>query len=288
MSSSAGESSTTNAFPTGWIGNPSPGGASTQSTLYLLTFLITLVVLGIISAALLLRAYYVRRRFQRRIQEAIANGQALPPDALAGLGLNRPRRGKPEKKVGPMPTMWEAEMYKDDVDAEGSKRTMRGSGDGHGYQSVMAEKPLGDGEWANLTPLGMVHFPEGEVKPEPAQLDLPYPIYPPTMPRRQVLRSLFRRDDSDPLAYLQGYDLNRVKTGHTVVARETSYEVPIEGTEVVLGVMIAMPTDPSSATDRWTTTGDDDEDEDYGEGRQVPDVCLGVMGATIGSHGPLR
>lgn len=125
------------------------GCHSTQSTLYLLTFLITLVVLALISAALLLRAYYVRRRFQRRIQEAIANGQALPPDALAGLGIARRRRGKPEKKHGPMPTMWEAEMYHDEVDEEGSKRASEMRADRYDR----TEKVYGSDEeiWRDLT-----------------------------------------------------------------------------------------------------------------------------------------
>lgn len=122
---------------------------STQSTLYLLTFLITLVVLAVISAALLLRAYYVRRRFQRRIQEAIANGQALPPDALAGLGITRPRRGKPEKKVGPMPTMWEAEMYKDEVDEDGSKRASKMVADR--YDAHEKVTGVDEGDWQDLT-----------------------------------------------------------------------------------------------------------------------------------------
>lgn len=134
----------------------------------------------------------------------------------------------------------------------------------------------------------MVHFPEGETKPETTLPELPYPLFPPTMPRRQLIRSLFRRDDSDPLAYLQGYDLNRVKTGHTVVPRETSYEVPEEGSEVVLGVMIAMPTDPASTTNRWNPRTDEDEDEEEDEGQQVPDVCLGVMEATVRSSGTYR
>jgi hypothetical protein len=96
---------------------------SSQSTLYLFTFLIVLVILAVISAGLLFRAYFIKRRFRRRIQEAIANGQALPPDALAGLGMLRTTRPtKEEKKLGPMPILWEAEMYKDEIEEDGSRR----------------------------------------------------------------------------------------------------------------------------------------------------------------------
>lgn len=107
-------------------------------------------------------------------------------------------------------------------------------------------------------------------------------MFPPTMPRRQLLRSLFRRDDSDPLQFMQNLDLNRVKTGQTVVPAHTSYEVPEEGSEVTLGVLIAFPTEAGAASERWSVNSDEDE------GQQVPDVCLGVMEATIGPDRPAR
>lgn len=81
-----------------------------NTTLYLFTFLITIVVLGLITALLLLRAYYVRRAFHRRIEEAIRSGRPLPPEAFPSLRTNR--RGKKEKQHGPMPSMWEAEMWR--------------------------------------------------------------------------------------------------------------------------------------------------------------------------------
>lgn len=86
-----------------------------SSSLYLFTFLITIVVLAVISGGLLLRAYYVRRQFQRRVEEAIRAGQPLPDDAAAALGLRQfgGRNAKKEKKHGPMPGIWEAEMWRD-------------------------------------------------------------------------------------------------------------------------------------------------------------------------------
>jgi hypothetical protein len=71
------------------------------------------VVLALISGALLLRAYYVRRQFQRRVEEAIRAGQPLPADAAAALGIRNGANRKKEKKHGPMPGMWEAEMWRD-------------------------------------------------------------------------------------------------------------------------------------------------------------------------------
>jgi hypothetical protein len=106
----------------GLASRPSLISVSTNSTLYLFTFLVVLIILAVISAALLFRAYFIKRRFRRRIQEAIANGQALPPDALAGLGIHTARATKGEPKVGPMPILWEAEKYKDEIEEDGSRR----------------------------------------------------------------------------------------------------------------------------------------------------------------------
>jgi len=108
-----------------------------------------LVILAIISAGLLFRAYYIKRRFRRRIQDAIANGEALPPDALAGLGVVRATPRKGEKDIGPMPIMWEATMYKDEIEDDGSRRTSMINKD---FTNVN-EKEVGDEEddWRNLT-----------------------------------------------------------------------------------------------------------------------------------------
>jgi len=56
----------------------------------------------------------VRRQFRRRVEEAIRAGQPLPDDAAAAFGIrNRPNNRKKEKKHGPMPGIWEAEMWRD-------------------------------------------------------------------------------------------------------------------------------------------------------------------------------
>jgi hypothetical protein len=169
MSENAVTASETSPYtsPTGgWVGNPNPTGqgrlvthviipltkilmSSSQSTAYLYTFLIVLVILAVISAALLFRAYYIRRRFRRRIQTAIANGQALPPDALAQLGVIRPTQRKGEKDVGPMPIMWEATMYKDEIEEDGSRRT---SLIGKDLTNVTEREVGEDGDdWRDLT-----------------------------------------------------------------------------------------------------------------------------------------
>lgn len=60
-------------------------------------------------------AYYDRRRFQLRVEEAIRRGQPLPQDAVRALGLDRPKKGK---DFGPMPSMWEVELKRDDEKVE--------------------------------------------------------------------------------------------------------------------------------------------------------------------------
>jgi hypothetical protein len=122
--------------------------SSTSSTVYIFTFLIVLVILAVVSAALLFRAYYLKRRFRRRIQTAIANGQALPPDALAGLGVIRPSARKGEKDVGPMPIMWEAALYKDETEEDGRRRA---SVIGKDLTKVTETEVGEEDEWRDLT-----------------------------------------------------------------------------------------------------------------------------------------
>lgn len=125
-------------------------------------------------------------------------------------------------------------------------------------------------------PVGMIHYPNGEPK-----LYAPPPLPPmmaEQMPRRQILRSLFRPDNSDPIAYIRQQELNRIKAEEEIKPPQISYEVPDKGSEVVVGVMIAFPSQ-EGGSDRWSVNSGDVD-----EGQQVPDVCLGIMEATIGDR----
>ena len=84
-----------------------------SSTLYLITFLVTIAVLATIASLLLFRAYRIRRRFRLRVQEAIQAGRPLPPDAAYALGIHPQRNTKKSKKHGPMPSLWESELHRD-------------------------------------------------------------------------------------------------------------------------------------------------------------------------------
>ncbi|EIN12620.1 hypothetical protein PUNSTDRAFT_141278 [Punctularia strigosozonata HHB-11173 SS5] len=80
----------------GNTGNGGNGGAG--SSLYLFTFLATLFLLLFVSCAIVLRSFFLRRRFRRRIEEAIAAGVLLPP--ASGHGRRR--------DFGEKPKIWDA------------------------------------------------------------------------------------------------------------------------------------------------------------------------------------
>ncbi|KAK0188016.1 hypothetical protein F5146DRAFT_1061620 [Armillaria mellea] len=73
-------------------------GQSTSSSLYLFTFLATLFLLLIISSSIILRSFMMRRRFQRRLEEAMAQGVVLAPD----------HQGSRRKRLGKKPKLHEA------------------------------------------------------------------------------------------------------------------------------------------------------------------------------------
>lgn len=115
-----------------------------STTVYLIALLITIIVLAGISAALVFRAYYVRRRLRRAMQESIRTGRPLPRDAAAALGIfpaNRfggGRRRKEERKVGVMPSMWEGAMYRD----------IEGGWEKDEEEDSLIEKSGKDGSWS--------------------------------------------------------------------------------------------------------------------------------------------
>ncbi|KZT33767.1 hypothetical protein SISSUDRAFT_380694 [Sistotremastrum suecicum HHB10207 ss-3] len=73
---------------------PAPSTGGTGSELYLTTLLLLLGV----SCAIIVRSLVLRRRFRRRVQEAIANGIYVP--GMMG--------GSHRRDIGEKPTMWEA------------------------------------------------------------------------------------------------------------------------------------------------------------------------------------
>ncbi|THH16985.1 hypothetical protein EW146_g3749 [Bondarzewia mesenterica] len=105
--SSPTPTSSSSSFPSLFSDNPSQptntsqpqGGGGTSSSLYLFTFLATLFLLLFVSCAIVLRSFILRRRFQRRVEEAILAG-LMPPQAPGQMGRKR--------DFGEKPRMWNA------------------------------------------------------------------------------------------------------------------------------------------------------------------------------------
>ncbi|KAI0720508.1 hypothetical protein C8T65DRAFT_735839 [Cerioporus squamosus] len=113
--SSASSSSTTPFFTasattgdTASTANPD-GLGPPSSSLYLFTFLATLFLLLAISSAIIMRGIFLRRRFRRRLEEAIAAGVLLTPsdDGTGGFGGNGGRT--PRRKLQ-RPTLFDVSV----------------------------------------------------------------------------------------------------------------------------------------------------------------------------------
>ncbi|KAF8897986.1 hypothetical protein CPB85DRAFT_1328205 [Mucidula mucida] len=103
-SSSLSPSSTfspTDDFPSPSLtGSPALGNTTSSASLYLYTFLATLVLLLSVSAAIVLRSLILRRRHAAMMAEAIRNGTYIPPTNTRGPKID------PSQK----PPMYEAHL----------------------------------------------------------------------------------------------------------------------------------------------------------------------------------
>jgi hypothetical protein len=70
--------------------------------------------------------------------------------------------------------------------------------------------------------------------------------------------------------------LSHTDTSATLSNAKAAYTIPRLGEEVVVGVMIAMPVERGQGGSRWDLREADNEDE-----RDVPEVCLGVVGCRV-------
>lgn len=119
MSSSITASSVSSSAPTE---SSSPGQAvepsgpppllSSQASLYLYTFLVTLVLLLSVSGAIVIRSLFLRRRHRLLVEEAIRNGTYVPPSVRA------------KRLLGQKPVIHDAYVDLDDSNAEGKSRML--------------------------------------------------------------------------------------------------------------------------------------------------------------------
>ncbi|KAH7339740.1 hypothetical protein B0J17DRAFT_656586 [Rhizoctonia solani] len=87
-------------------GNGFNSGGGVNSTLYLFTFLTTLLLLLAVSCGIVIRSFVLRRRFHRRVEEAIAAGVLLPGQGDMGMGPGG-HIGAFRRPIGEKPKMWE-------------------------------------------------------------------------------------------------------------------------------------------------------------------------------------
>ena len=245
----------------------------------------TIVILAIVSALLLTRAYYIRRRFQRRIEEAIAAGQPLPQDAAIALGLVRPGADKGKKEVGPMPAIWDARMEKEDREQFEEEKGWDTLEVGHRFMIRSHPAiPLVSQTWPlpHAQPVALIHFPPPLPEALPEKL-----VFPPA-PHERLLQ--FFRDPRPFLPSATDFVPRRFRPAappeaglaraitRIFIKPQIVHDAPEVGEECVVGVLIALPVQPGD--ERWSglgAKGDDGEEQE----ERVPEVCLGVTECTI-------
>ncbi|KAF8872807.1 hypothetical protein CPB84DRAFT_1854299 [Gymnopilus junonius] len=164
--STAASSTSPATFPTSFPppSTPSPGGQSnnssnndgsiaTSASLYLYTFLATLVLLLSVSAAIVIRSFILRRRHRLMVEEAIRNGTWVPP-----APPTRPARVDLSKK----PVLWEAYIDK------------KGDLVGHAVGGALGDSKINDvwkmdntREWDMIKPFAATYLSASEATATP-------------------------------------------------------------------------------------------------------------------------
>ncbi|KAF8495607.1 hypothetical protein JB92DRAFT_3099808 [Gautieria morchelliformis] len=142
MSTSASLTSTEPATetPTSSQGPSNNNAAPQSSSLYLFTFLATLLLLLAVSCAIVIRSFILRRRFRRRIEEALAAGVIIPgglEDGPGGMGRGRRR------DFGEKPKLWEVWV---DEHGQVHKDSHVGGSEGDNFGK-------GEGKWEEIQPV---------------------------------------------------------------------------------------------------------------------------------------
>ncbi|KAI0822282.1 hypothetical protein BC628DRAFT_1459064 [Trametes gibbosa] len=250
-----------------------------SSSLYLFTFLATLFLLLAISSAIIMRGIFLRRRFRRRIEEAIAAGVLLSPSDEGPGGFGRSGGGRRKLK---RPVLFDVSVLPP-------------------YFSTANPQ---DGKWERTMPvLASVASEKPGLDPLPAT-DATPPSNPPMT--NQYLSSVLER---------AGYIFPRARLRRATPppprneppnAPSSAGDIPLEqkdpvlrAAEVQVAVIIAMPdphrtayvspgapllqagvrlSDPGKGKARECGAWDDGEEEG------VPDVVLGSAKVVMGSE----
>ncbi|CAE6366300.1 unnamed protein product [Rhizoctonia solani] len=258
------------------------GGGGVNSTLYLFTFLTTLLLLLAVSCGIVIRSFVLRRRFHRRVEEAIAAGVLLPGQGDGGVGP-RGHFGTYRRPIGEKPIMWEVWID----------------------PSVGGKYPSASSEWSNIQPLAVTKISEvspGTALPPKAEMTQQEAPVETSLLGRLGLYSILRGDRSHTRA---APSINPTPSSPDVPLPTLGYNasVPHEGAHadkakpsdgersVQVAVFVAMP-DPSRP--RYipgSSSSPIDENGVKGKQRsleqpttstdehEIPEICIGISQA---------
>ncbi|CAA7261492.1 unnamed protein product [Cyclocybe aegerita] len=266
-------STPSSAAPTERFNNSGP-----SSNLYLVTFLATLFLLLFVSCAIVLRSYILRRRYQRRLEEAMAAGMLLAPRA----------QGSKRKRFGTKPKLIDTWL------ADGGEKWDQMMP--LAAQPVFVKRKYRD--WSGI-PKSALEDPNAIYFPaNPADPSSSHDASAPSLQSR--MRHLFRRPSrlhadstppTPPALNLNAGDLELVpptlaspgagaSTSAATTPQSTTYKVRVEMLQV--SVLIAMPSPSRTAQKnarldaRKSLDGHDLEEEEEDDEGKLPEVVIGV------------
>ncbi|KAF8608559.1 hypothetical protein BDV93DRAFT_518648 [Ceratobasidium sp. AG-I] len=154
-------------------GYQSGGSGGVNSTLYLFTFLTTLLLLLAVSCGIVIRSFVLRRRFHRRVEEAIAAGVLLPSQT-GDIGMGPGGTISVFRRhIGEKPKMWE--VWIDE----------RSPSDNHAMTAS---------EWSKIQPVAVTRISDAPPNPKVEQtVDTPAPPPPASAFNRLTGRLPFGR-----------------------------------------------------------------------------------------------
>jgi len=276
MSSTSATSASSTSSPTPTSGS---SGAPQSSALYLFTFLATLLLLLAVSCAIVIRSFILRRRFRRRIEEAIAAGVLIPgslDDGPAGA------MGRRRRDFGEKPKLWEVWVDENGQMHEGS------SDDEYNMK--------GEGKWEDILPVSATILSSSKSTPTSGDGDQTHEnAGEPQSRRRVILNRMFsnRRPMAPPppapapQPQPQRNEIGDETNDHTD-GSSPGKERPKEEDILQVSVLISMPNpnarrmqgcDSSDTSLKGKGRGPGFEDAD-GEG-DLPDVVFGVTEVNI-------
>ncbi|CUA66719.1 hypothetical protein RSOLAG22IIIB_00166 [Rhizoctonia solani] len=257
-------------------------GGGVNSTLYLFTFLTTLLLLLAVSCGIVIRSFVLRRRFHRRVEEAIAAGVLLPGQGDAGMGAGG-RLGAFRRPIGEKPKLWEVWI---DPSVSDSKHSSTSS------------------EWSNIRPLAVTKISEVSTdaaappKAEMTQQEAPVGI---SLLDRLGLHSVFHRGTrAAPI-------INPTPSSPDVPLPTLGYNPPAPHEEtqgskanssdgdrsVQVAVFVAMPDSSRPRYVPHNSSSPIDENGVKGKQRsleqppastddhEIPEICLGITQAQL-------